>query len=196
MNLPFWTVLGLLLCTACSHRPPRSVHPERADTLQGKALYEAGVSLAVRGDLTRAEQYLSAALHAGYEPSSTLAALLATCVRAGRLRSALSYGSSYLAEHPRDTSLRLFMASLYWVLRDATHAEQALRTVLIEQETLAEAHYLLALVVSGRDHAAREAQHHYRRYLELSPAGPHAEEARAAAATLANIETETVMRAP
>lgn len=143
--------------------------------LDGRASYEAGITYASRGDFTRAEQYLVSALHAGHERAAVVRALVGVCVRASRLRSALSYAASHLAEHPGDVPLRKLVAALHMALGERDLAERALTLVIASAPADADAHYLLALAVRE----PQRARTHFARYLELAPHGSHAEEARA-----------------
>jgi tetratricopeptide (TPR) repeat protein len=141
-------------------------------------LYRAGISALDRGDLTRAEQYFSSALHAGYDARASVRALLKATVRASRLRSALLYATPYLLTHPRDVGLRQLVACLHFALGQLPQAEAELTRALAVQEESPEAHYLLALVLARSGADSARSRSHWARYLALSPAGPHAEEAR------------------
>lgn len=173
-------MLGGLL--ACAHAPPvESAH----DALRARRLYERGVALSAQGDLTRAEQYLALAHHEAGRDRKSLAALLAVCVRASRLRSALAYAEPYVHDHPRELPLLQLMAALQLALGELAPARVTLEQALRVDGTRPETHYLLARVyAASKPDGARASQHrkrartHYARYLALAPAGPHAEEAR------------------
>lgn len=177
-KLPYLAlILGLL---ACAHPvPAASVHDREARaSARVEQLYEQGKAAANAGDLTRAEQYLSTALQAGYDPGRTLPVLLSVCIKASRLRSAVAYATPYLMAHPADAHLGQLVAALHVALGEPQAAERELRNALRYDPQLAQAEFLLGSLLQG---SAREeeAASHFARYLVLSPNGPHAEEARA-----------------
>lgn len=161
-------------CTSSAQNPPRRT--SSAQTASAADLYAQGVALAELGDYTRAEQYLLSALRAGHDGPLTTRALVTTCVRAGRLRSAIVYAANQLAETPRDVPLRRMLGTLYWALGEREAAARELRQVLRLADDDAESHYMLALVL--RMHDPKTARAHFARYLALAPEGRHAEEAR------------------
>lgn len=180
-------LLLLLFGSACA---PFSARPSavKAAKSERDTLYEQGLTLLERGDLTRAEQYLASA-HRAARDRESLVALLTTCVRAGRLRSALAHAAPYRAAHPRDVRLLQVTAAIHLALGELTSARELLERALCIEGALAEAHYLLArvhlkgaklAVISTRLREHRRAlRHHFARYLALAPSGPHAAEAHA-----------------
>jgi len=143
-------------------------------------LFERGRAFAAFGDHTRGQQYLSLALDAGGDPAVILPLLIRVCVEGERFLAALDYGRAYLKQHPDDARLRFVVASLEAAVGDAAAALAELRVVTEETPQDAEAHYALASLVRERHGDPYEADRHFREYLRILPAGPHADEARGA----------------
>jgi tetratricopeptide (TPR) repeat protein len=142
-------------------------------------LYELGQIFAVRGDLMRAEQYFLSAEEAGYPEERVLPALIRVFVRGSRFRDALAHAEPALARRPDDVRLRTLVASLRIALDDHEGALRELEHVVAAAPDQPFAHYLLAVLHRDRIDDPTRAQQHFERYLELDPAGPHADEARA-----------------
>jgi predicted Zn-dependent protease len=168
-----WSLSMLVGCAHVVHE--RSSAP----VTSARELYDEGVRRAQTGDLTRAEQYFAAALRGGYHESAVTRALVSVCIRASRLRSALSYADAFLAAHPGDLALRRLVGTLHWALAEPEQAQRELELVLARAPDDANAHFLLGLVLSARAQHA-QASGHYAHYLGLAPDGRHADEAREA----------------
>lgn len=170
-------LLMLLSSLGCAHGlRDRS---REGEAMQAGNLYRSGMELLQAGDLTRAEQYLAAALRAGHEPRATIKGLMATCIAAGRLRSALGYAEPFLADHPDQAALRMLVASLHYGLGNYARSEHVLLALFSAPQVPAEAHYMMALLLTSQGARQPAVNSHLLRYLELAPAGPHAGEARA-----------------
>lgn len=141
-------------------------------------LVTRGKMFARLGDYTRASQYFGAALDAGADPQEVLPLLMRTYVVSQRFRLAIDIGERYLAKNPRDHHLRFLVATLYSAVDQPQKARQHLVRVLAQNPGNAEAHYVLAVLLRDRERDWVGADHHFRQYLRLDPAGPHAEEAR------------------
>lgn len=141
-------------------------------------LVARGKMFARLGDYTRASQYFAAALDAGADEKDVLPLLLRTYVVSQRFRLAIDLGERYLAKNPRDHFLRFLVATLYSAIDQPERARQHLERVLAQNPKNAEAHYVLAVLLRDRQRDWVGADHHFRQYLMLEPAGPHAEEAR------------------
>jgi Tfp pilus assembly protein PilF len=141
-------------------------------------LLDYAMSFRETGDLTRAEQYLNAALEAGAEERKVFPLLLGICVADKRYRSAINYTEDYLRRHPRDQKLRFVLATLYSALEDHQHAKSELSRVIANDPGQADAHYMLGVIL--RDHFAdfQGSDAHFREYLRLEPQGQHEEEAQ------------------
>ena len=184
-------LLGLLLALlmGCAG----TAHPQASTSGPGPAaqLYAQGLAQAQAGDLTRAEQYLASALRAGHDEQASTRALVSVCVRASRLRSALSYARSYLATHPADHALRTLVGTLHWALGEQPEAVRELELALALAPDDAHTHFLLGVVLARGERSA-ESLEHYARYLALAPDGRHVEEAREALRRAAQPATPSV----
>jgi predicted Zn-dependent protease len=177
--------VGLLawLCVSASACARAARGPAELGQAGGRSaaeLHAAGLRFLGAGDLLRAEQYFASALQQGYDERACIEGLLVATVRASRLRSALAYARPALDRFPWDRRLRQLVASIHYALGELTQAARELARVLDQEEAQPEAHYLLWRVRVREGAAADLRREPLRRYLELAPAGPHAEEARAA----------------
>jgi predicted Zn-dependent protease len=172
-------VLAVLLGTcACGS----SIENERAMRQQEESageLAKKGEAAAAAGDMTRAEQYLVAALRAGGPEKPLVQRLLFVCVADQRYPVALEYAEQYLHRHPQDADVQFAAASLHAAIGDNGGAETRLRSVLRARPDWAEAHYALATVLREQGVAGPAADEQDLAYLRLSPKGPLAETARA-----------------
>lgn len=171
----------LLLGVACARDPGDRVRAQVQVVRQAskpELLLARGRAFAEIGDLTRAEEYLSAALDNGGKPEVILPLLVSICVRDQRYRSAAQYLEEHLRKHPRQSELRFLLGTLYIGLEKDDAARAELERVLAEQPEHARAHY--ALAVLHRDTRADfvSADRHFRGYLRhCSPRCVHADEA-------------------
>ncbi|MDH5491710.1 MAG: tetratricopeptide repeat protein [Myxococcales bacterium] len=153
--------------------------------------------MAGRGDMVRAEQYLSAAMERGYPEDRVVPQLIRVCVASSRISAALSYAEPYLAAHPTQWRLRYLVATLHLGLRRIPEAVADLEAVIGQRPEDPTAHYTLGIILRdhiGDGHGARE---HFSRYLELAPEGAHAEEARSAAiAPIEHVVSEAPAQGP
>jgi len=142
-------------------------------------LAERGRAFAAVGDLTRAEEYLAAALDQGANPKEILPLLLDVCVRGGRYRSAILHAEAHLRRNPTDQATRLVVGTLYAALGEDKEAHEALQQVVDARPDDAQAHYVLAVLARDNENDVVSADRHFREYLRIQPNGAHAEEARA-----------------
>jgi tetratricopeptide (TPR) repeat protein len=140
--------------------------------------------MAAAGDLTRAEQYIGAAMVRGYPENQALPVLIRVCIAASRLRVAVGYAEPYLDRNPRDWSLRLVVASLYLGLGEPVKARRHLELVMAAHPEEAETYYLMGLLMRDEVGDPTAAERHFARYLRLEPDGPHHEEAEHALSTI------------
>lgn len=171
------------LCSGCvNNKTTRIQEVEKTvrDEQTPDKLLRRGKMFARLGDHTRASQYFTAALDAGAEPKEVLPHLMRTYVVSNRFRLAIDTGERYLAKHPNDHHLRFLVATLYSAIDQHDRARSHLERVLAENPANAEAHYVLAKLLRDQSRDWVGADHHFRQYLRLDPAGPHAEEARGA----------------
>ncbi|MBI5537788.1 MAG: tetratricopeptide repeat protein [Deltaproteobacteria bacterium] len=141
-------------------------------------LFERGKAFASIGDLTRAEQYLAAAVDAGGDPKVIVPMLLRVCVEARRYRAAIDYGENQLKKHPQDLKLRVLLGNLYAAVDEPLHAREQFELVLAQRPDDAEVHYVLAVLLRDTLDDIVQADRHFREYLRINPKGPHADEAR------------------
>ena len=142
-------------------------------------LFERGRAFAAVGDMTRAEEYLAAAMEAGYDEKKVIPILLRVCTQDHRYRVAIQYADRYLTKHPQDTGTRYVLGTLYAAVGEPTSAKVELEKVLKAQPEQAEVHFTLGVLLKEQQEDVVEADGHFREYLRLAPAGAHAEEARA-----------------
>ncbi len=141
-------------------------------------LLDRGRAFAQVGDLTRAEQYLSAALDEGADPHIVLPLLLRVCIDSGRLRVAIGHADDYLKTHPDDNHLRYLLGTLYAAVGEPSQARKELQILIARDPSNADAHYALAVLARDAEGDYVDADRHFREYLRLNPDGPHAQEAR------------------
>jgi Tfp pilus assembly protein PilF len=146
-------------------------------------LFERGKAFAAVGDMTRAEEYLAAAIEAGADDRKVMPLLLRVCAEDHRYRVAITYAEPYLKKHPGDVGTRFVLGTLYAAVGEPAQAKAELERVLAATAGRggpgeANAHFALAVVMREQDDLVT-ADKHFREYLRLAPRGDHAEEARA-----------------
>ena len=171
--------LGLFGCVTTPAKEVRSNVDTMKKEQQPDKLFARGKAFAQVGDLTRAEQYLSAALDAGGDESKILPLLVMVCVDGKRYRVAIDYAEGSLKHHPEDTHLRYLVGTLYLATGDAEAARASFEQVLKMRPDDAETHYALGVVYRDDEHDLLQADAHFRVYLNLDPNGVHVDDARA-----------------
>ncbi len=141
-------------------------------------LVRAAEAFLALGDFARAAQYYLAGLEEGAEERAVVPRLIEVYVRDKQYRAAVHAGENYLQKHPQETPLRFVIANLRAALGDGTTAKKELEQVLREEPANANAHYALAVLLRDAASDLSRADEHFREYLKLLPAGPHADEAR------------------
>ncbi len=172
----------LWLCAAgCAARTPAPQAPtnDPMASVSGRQLYEQGIEMARSGDLVRAEQYLVASMQRGHPEPIVLRQLMNVCVQASRFRAAVAYARPYLERHPHEWALRYLVGTILAGLDENAAARREMEAVIADNATHADAHFMLATLLRERFNDPVGADVHYRRYVEIAPEGPHAEEARA-----------------
>jgi Tfp pilus assembly protein PilF len=142
-------------------------------------LVDRGRGFAAVGDLTRAEQYLSAALESGAEVEEVLPSLLRVCIESRRYRVAGEYVREYLRQEPDNGRLHFLLALLQAAVGDSAAALDELRTVLRRYPEDSDGHYAMAVLLRDQWGDTVDADLQFRAYLRLEPDGLHAAEARA-----------------
>jgi tetratricopeptide (TPR) repeat protein len=187
---PVLSALALLGTQACAPTPAQQVardaHVVETERTPEK-LVARGEGFAQLGDLTRAEQYLAAALEAGADPKTVLPTLLRICIIGHRYRVAIGYATTYLDEHPEDAHLRFVVAELRAALDDGDGARKDLARVLETEPENAGAHFAYAKLLRDGLDDVLGADAEFRRYLALAPSGEHAEEAKGALLRLVTV---------
>ncbi|MEI8254311.1 MAG: hypothetical protein WCJ30_01425 [Deltaproteobacteria bacterium] len=146
--------------------------------VQWEPVYNQGVLLANSGDLTRAEQYLAAALQRGAPPERVLPRLLRVCVAAQRYRAAIEYARPFLERRPDAWPLQYLVATIHMGLGEPQSARLRLEMVIQHHPSSADAEFALGKIYRDDLGDRAVADGHFRRYLELEPDGAHAQEAR------------------
>jgi predicted Zn-dependent protease len=174
-------VCGLVATSACGHAmlPASSDLRNELAAVTAEELFASAMSHASAGDLLRAEQYLSAAKHRGYDHASIVSWLVRVCVASSRYRSALSHSDDYLRDNPSDWPLRLVVASIHEALGNSDLAQVELERVVEARPDAPLPHYRLAMLYGRHEATRTKASDHLQEYLRLDPAGPHSAEARA-----------------
>jgi tetratricopeptide (TPR) repeat protein len=150
-----------------------------SDERTADKLTARGKAFASVGDLTRAEQYFSAALDQGADYAAVLPLLLRVCIEARRYRVAIDYAEPLLKRHPDDYALRFVVASLYSTIGEEERAREELEWLVTEKPEEANVHFALAVLFRDQARDPVKADTHFREYLRLAPGGAHADEARA-----------------
>ncbi len=171
-------LMGFLVAIALAGCGGQAVgEPETAADTRSMLMERAAASER-QGEALQAEQYWLAAWEQGEDIDVVLPPLLASCIRGGRLESALRHVERAGRLRPNDPAFLHLQAEL---LRALGRAEQAFELLYARSEQvslLPETVFLLGTLESSRgdEDAARQ---HWAKYLELAPEGPRASQARA-----------------
>ncbi len=141
-------------------------------------LFERGKAYLAIGDITRAEEYLSSSIEAGYDARKAMPHLLKACVLGSRFRQAIDHGEAYLRKNPDDLDATFVLGTVHSALGQAAEAKAYLAKVLKARPDNAEIHYALATIYRDIDHDPITSDKHFREYLRIDPKGEHAREAR------------------
>jgi tetratricopeptide (TPR) repeat protein len=171
--LPMILLVSLGGCMSQRQGP---IGPPPADpiaTTPAAELRAKGLAHARRGDLTRAQQYLSAAQAKGYDEKVIVPELVKICIAASRLRAALAFAEPYVDKHPEDAGMNYVIGTIHLALGDLQRASTHLSGALQPSHIMIDAAYSLALIAieEGRTSEARE---HLEHYLRIAPQGQFA----------------------
>jgi Flp pilus assembly protein TadD len=186
-------ILGTSALAGCGAAPgdrvARDLSTARKESTPDK-LVARGRAFAGVGDLTRAEQYLAAAIESGAPVDRVMPELLRVCIAAGHERAAIDYATPHLHRHPSDVRLRFVVAELRAVTGDAAGARTDLELVVAGQPDAPAPHYAFARLLRDQLGDPLGADREFRAYLRVAPTGEHAEEARS------NLLRRVVVRGP
>ena len=177
--------LAVLACaTLAACAPSRSEQVARdvsviAAEHRPDTLTQRGLAFAQLGDMTRAEQYLVAALDAGAPADIILPKLLVVCIASSHYRAGIEYASPELQRDPENASLRFVVAELEALTGDASAARSDLDKVTEAQPSEPAPHFAYGRLLRDDIGDRVAADKEFRAYLRLAPRGEHAGEARA-----------------
>lgn len=172
LGLAVFVALSSGACGAAEKTPVAPVQR----TPGGAEVFEKGRQALLRGDHTRAEQYLKLALDEGFTPDKTVLLLVHACLSSSRFRAALNYAEPHLQNHPEDKALRYLVATVHLGLG---HREDGLRQLNLLAKQAPNYPDTYFLRGAARWHEGdRGAVVDFERYLTLAPEGRHAAEVR------------------
>lgn len=177
-----WLLAALvgMFAVSCAHTRASELEAQAgavSRALGPGLLLDKARAFAAAGDYARAEQYLTLAQEHGASEAVVLPLLLDVCVRDQRYRDAIAHVQEHLRHHPGAHRLRFVLSSLYAALGHVQAARKELERALSGEPDNAQAHYALAVLLRDGVADFGRADLHFREYLRLAPAGPHAEEA-------------------
>ncbi len=170
----------LILSASCMSQRQAAKGPPPVDPITNVAADElrtSGLAFGRRGDLIRAQQYLSAALEKGYEETVVVPELVKVCIASSRLRAALSFAEPYLAHNPGDAGMQYVVATIHMALGNLREALKRLDGALRADELMTDARYSMA-VVAFRQGDLPSARMRLEEYLRFAPKGRYAPHAR------------------
>lgn len=174
-NIGLPTILLLLLSGCMSQRHGRA-QPPPSDPIASTPAAELrakGLAYARRGDLTRAQQYLSAAQAKGFDERVIVPELVKICIAASRLRAALAFAEPYVDKHPEDAGMNYVVGTIHLALGDLQRASSHLTGALQPSHIMIDAAYSLALIAIEEGRTS-EARKHLKHYLHAAPEGQFA----------------------
>lgn len=176
----------LILSAACTgHRPgPKAPPPSDPIAKVGAAELRAqGLGFARRGDLIRAQQYLSASMAKGFDERIVVPELVKVCIASSRLRAALAFGEPYLARNPEDAGMQYVVGTMHMALGNLQEASSHLDGALRAGNLMGDARFSLALVAEKRGDV-EVVRTNLITYLLESPKGRYASRAKSMLAKL------------
>ena len=182
-------LLLLLLLPACIRSTQMSSRQPPADPIadvSAAELRSKGLAFARSGDLTRAQQYLSAAHGKGFAERVVVPEIVKVCLSASRLRAALLFAEPYLERHPEDAGMSYVVGSIHMALGNLQRAAAHLNGALQPHELMIDAAYSLARIAK-RQGQWQEASDHLRHYLQVAPKGVYALRAQHMLTSLADV---------
>ncbi len=176
---------ALLLLSACASQQ-RAKGPPPSDPIaivSASELRAQGLGFARRGDLVRAQQYLSAAKERGFDERIIIPEIVKVCIASSRLRAALAFGEPYLARNPQDAGMQYVIGTIHMALGNLQEASTHLNGALRAGHLMPDARFSLALVARERGNVEL-VRTNLKAYLAESPEGRYASRARSMLAQL------------
>ena len=184
-NIPLYFSRYALLCSlvllgACmsGRQGPNGPPPnDPIASIEASELRSQGLAFARRGDLIRAQQYLSAAMQKGFEEKVIVPELVKVCVASSRLRAALAFAEPYLDRHPQDAGMQYVVGTIHMALGNLHSATAHLAGALEPGNLMHDAYFSLAMIAHERGQLERERVK-LEQYLGAEPDGRYAAKAR------------------
>ena len=186
IKLPLTLLLIAVFSGACSGPAQRHSKIPPTDPIariSAGQLRVKGLAFARRGDLTRAQQYLSAAKLKGFDERIVVPEIVKVCIAASRLRAALAHAEPYLQRHPDDAGLAYVAGTIELALGRVVEARRHLRGALHSEPAMVDAAFSLAKIAKDEGDSDM-ARQHLQHYLEHKPAGRYATRAKRLLAAL------------
>lgn len=177
---PLFLLVSVAL-TACGGNPPppaKEFDPAVAERETApQTLFDRGRMFAQVGDLTRAQEYLAAAIDRGADDREVFPVLVRVCVQSGSYRLALKYTEEHLRKHPNDIDALRILGTLFVAVGEGHRAEETLLRVVAATPNDADTHFSLGVLYRDTLKDDVRARARFRTYLQLAPHGKHAEQA-------------------
>ncbi len=142
-----------------------------------------GLAFARRGDLVRAQQYLSAAMAKGLDERIAVPEIVKVCIAASRLRAALSFAEPYLARNPDDAGMQYVVGTIHMALGNLGEASERLDGALRADHLMTDALFSMAVLAHERGDT-KGARSSLEQYLRDQPNGRYARRAQSMLASL------------
>jgi len=188
MKILQWCTFLVLLCASmgCASHQRRPVGPPPSDPIsnvEASELRAQGLGFARRGDLVRAQQYLSASMAKGFDEQVVVPELVKVCIASSRLRAALAFAEPYVARHPQDAGMQYVVGTIHMALGNLEEASMHLDGALRSRSLMQDALFSLALVAKARGQISM-ARENLEKYLARNPKGRYANRAKSMLARL------------
>lgn len=177
LALPMILLLSLAGCMSQRQGQPQPPPSDPIATTPAAELRAKGLAYARRGDLTRAQQYLSAAQAKGFDEKVIVPELVKICIAASRLRAALAFAEPYVDKHPEDAGMNYVVGTIHLALGDLQRASSHLTGALQPPHSMIDAAYSLAFIAIEEGRIS-EARKHLEYYLRAAPEGQFANRAK------------------
>lgn len=170
-------LVSLSACMASQQKPKSPPPADPIAAVSAAELRAKGLAYARRGDLIRAQQYLSAAHQKGFDERVVLPEIVKICLAASRLRAALAFAEPYLIRNPGDAGMSYVVGTIHLALGNVQEASAHLNGALRPEKIMIDAAYSLALIAKDH-HRPQEARQYLEHYLRVRPEGRYATRAK------------------